>query len=196
MKIVFVTMLALILVTELRAFLNLNVKVIAIELQKPCQRYLSRRFVDKIVLIGCALGAEDKTEKMYLSSNSAISSLSADWIESLKSNRFKDHQWNDSMDVKVTTLDSLINKYGFADFVKIDVEGYEYEVLKGFTGSFSVMSFEYTVPERTDQLKLCINYLKSLSKNLKFNYSYGEELELISNEWLSVNELLQLSETD
>lgn len=32
----------------------------------------------------------------------------------------------------MTTLDTLIDEYGQPDFIKIDVEGYELEVLKAF----------------------------------------------------------------
>ena len=45
----------------------------------------------------------------------------------------------------VTTLDKLIEQYEVPSFIKIDVEGYELEVLKGLTRLVPALSFEFTV---------------------------------------------------
>ena len=43
------------------------------------------------------------------------------------------HNWADAVKIPSITLDNLIEHYGTPDLIKIDVEGYEYTVLKGLT---------------------------------------------------------------
>ena len=43
----------------------------------------------------------------------------------------------------VTTLDQLIDRFGIPAICKIDVEGYEFEVLKGLFAANCHVSFEY-----------------------------------------------------
>ncbi len=60
-----------------------------------------------------------------------ISTASENWINN---SRFtKNYVWYEPLKLKSTSLDSLILKYGEPDLIKIDVEGYELEVLKGLT---------------------------------------------------------------
>ena len=72
---------------------------------------------------------------------------------------------------KIITMDSLIAQFGAPAFTKIDVEGFELEVLKGLTKPVKYLSIEYTVPEQVDKLKAILLYLHGLDNKVKFNYS-------------------------
>ena len=48
-----------------------------------------------------------------------------------------------------------------SDFIKIDVEGYEYEVIKGLTYPVRSMSFEFT-PEYLDATLASLEHLRSI----------------------------------
>lgn len=69
--------------------------------------------------------------------------------------------WPNSTVVKTTTLDALISIYGIPDLIKIDVEGYEYVVLKGLTSKQKKICFEWH-EELLDEAINCLNYLNKL----------------------------------
>jgi Methyltransferase FkbM domain len=55
-------------------------------------------------------------------------------------------RWDRSIDVAVATLDDLIAAHGEPAFCKIDVEGFEVDVLAGLTRPVRALSFEYLPP--------------------------------------------------
>jgi hypothetical protein len=57
-------------------------------------------------------------------------------------------QWTETVHVPVTTLDALIARFGMPRFIKIDVEGYEAEVLAGLAAPVPALSFEFTTIQR------------------------------------------------
>ena len=91
----------------------------------------------------------------------------------------------------MTTLDNLIAIYGKPTFIKIDVEGFEHEVLKGLSQNVKFISFEYTVPEAITSVLDCIDRISTIDNqnNILFNYSVGETMEWALDEWLPVNEM-------
>jgi hypothetical protein len=91
-------------------------------------------------------------------------------------------RWNERIPVTVTTLDALIAHYGLPAFCKIDVEGYELEVLKGLSQPIPALSFEY-LPACLDTARHCIAHLASLG-TYAFNWSVGEAQCLRSAAWL------------
>ena len=81
--------------------------------------------------------------------------------------------------------------------IKIDVEGFEYEVLKGLSKKVGIISFEFTSEFFKDSEK-CINYLISLGYE-KFNFSLGEKKKFDlewSNSEIIINKLKNYIESD
>jgi FkbM family methyltransferase len=172
------------------AFLNLGAKVVAVEPQSECAQMLRLRFGGKIKLIKMALGERETDGSIYISDTSEISSLSKDWIDSVSKSRFKDSQWNKKETVKITTLDNLIASNGLPKFCKIDVEGYEEEVLKGLSQPIDFISFEYTIPERLKNFSNCLAQLSRIGK-FDCNYTVGEKMKLEFRTWVSKDELVK-----
>jgi FkbM family methyltransferase len=116
-----------------------------------------------ITIIEAALGSSEGTGIMYCAgTGSQISSMSKDWIAQVeRSNRFAEHAWHQTTAVKVTTVDRLIDEYGLPVFIKIDVEGFEPQVLSGLTRPIRYVSFEYT-PEYTGHARSCIKKLSEV----------------------------------
>ena len=172
--------------------LELKAKVIAVEPQESCQAILKKKFGNRITLVCNGLGEKEEIKEFYIADASTISSFSTEWIESVKKDRFKDHKWNTVQKIRMTTLDKLIEKYGMPKFIKIDVEGYELEVLKGLHSSVPYLSYEYTTPEQTDKAIACMDYLAALNPGILCNYSIGESMDLEMDKWVCRDEMFAI----
>lgn len=173
------------------AFLELGAKVVAIEPQPNACKFLMRRFRDNIVIESKAIGKSEGSSTLFLCNLDSLTSLSEEWIEVVSRSRFCEATWNNQIEVCVSTLNDQINKYGKPRFCKIDVEGYELEVIKGLSEPISVISFEYTIPEFTDKAIKCIDHLTSIGK-IECNYSVGETLKLALDSWLEPEKFITL----
>jgi FkbM family methyltransferase len=173
--------------------LSIGARVIAIEPQEKCYRYLKRKFGKRIILIKKGLGESNGVKEFHISEDSTLSSFSDNWINTVtNSSRFKGKNWIKTVKVSITTADELIEKYSTPSFIKIDVEGYELEVLKGLTRPIGMISFEYTVPEQPERAILCIAEIEKNNKRIECNYSIGEDLVWALPQWISTEEMGQL----
>jgi FkbM family methyltransferase len=163
-------------------FLKLGANVVCVEPQPKCIRVLAGKYRSnsKVVLVPKGLAA--KTGTMSLSICEAadtISTFSAEW----KAGRFRQYRWDYNVEVPVTTLDNLIREYGVPQFCKIDVEGFECEVLKGLSRAIRMISFEFT-REFFRNAQWCVNYLETFGE-CEFNYSQGESMEFAMQDWVN-----------
>lgn len=170
-------------------FLELGAKVVMIEPQKECYEALEKRF-PKLPLIKKGLGEKESTEKLYVSDVSLISSFSKNHVDMMQEDRFKGANWDKTIDIEMTTLDNLIKEFGIPDFCKIDVEGYEFDVLKGLSQPVKAMSIEYIVPENREVVLNCIKHLNKLGK-IECNLSHGETMEFHLPTWKNGDEMEQ-----
>lgn len=170
--------------------LKIGVKsIIAVEPQTDCCEYLRERFKN-ITVIQQGAGEKEETKLFYIANENVLSSFSEEFINATKQTRFSGNQWNKTAEVKITTLDKLIQDYGSPKFIKIDVEGYELEVLRGLTTPVNFISFEYTVPELSHKLQLAILRLKEIG-NCEFNYSVGESMKMANESWTEFDDMIE-----
>jgi FkbM family methyltransferase len=174
-------------------FLSLGAKVVALEPQKKCFDYLYQRFKNKAVIIRKGVSDKIGSQQLLVSDASLLSSFSKDWVASIQ-DKFGHHNWDKTEEVAMTTLDALIAEYGQPDFIKIDVEGYELEVLEGLNHAISAISFEYSCPYYKEKTLKCFQKLDRIMPNAQYNYSKGETFEFVSKQWLSNSEIYAIFE--
>jgi FkbM family methyltransferase len=180
-----------------KVFLQLGAKVVALEPQRQCYEYLLNRYERSAVVLQKGVGSKNEIRDFFISDeHAALSSFSENWINDLKETRFPASEWNRIEQVEIVTLDELVGKYGNPAFIKIDVEGFELEVLKGLSEPFSFLSFEYAVPEKIANVTDCLSLLGSRYNKLLFNYSIEENTHLESPVWMGLNEMKRFVLTD
>lgn len=179
---------------RIEPLLKIGAKVVAVEPQPACVRALTNKFANRISIVDMGIADHEGVMDFFISTSHTLSSFSKQWINTSKEGRFSDESWKEGTKVRVTTLDSLIKKFGVPHFIKIDVEGFELNVLKGLNHPVKYLSFEYTVPECKQQIYECISVLtsKSQDNSVEFNYSIGESMEWALARWLSTDEMVAL----
>jgi hypothetical protein len=95
-------------------------------------------------------------------------------------------RWAPDRPVEILTLQALIERHGLPRFVKIDVEGFEAEVLAGLEVAVPFLSFEYLPAARATALA-CIDRLEQLGV-YRYNYSTGESHRLEMEKWVDADE--------
>jgi len=152
-----------------KTFLALGARVVAVEPVPSCIEALRQIRSKKLQVIPCALGSTSGETTLHINlKRSTLSTVSESWLAIARdAERFKTEEWSQAMVVPVTTLDNLIMQYGVPAFIKIDVEGFEREVLAGLTRLSSMLSFEYNC-EAVDATIKCLSL--PLFADAQFNF--------------------------
>ena len=170
-----------------KQFLDKNLKAIMVEPLPQCVNQLKLKFKEKtnIEILQKAVGKT--TGNMTLEINTKMpttSTMAKHW----KSGRFSNEKWDQKITVEMTTLDHLIKIYGEPNYIKIDVEGFELDVLLGLSKKVGIISFEFT-SEFLDQSINCLTHLEKIGYK-KYNFSIGERRKFFSK-WSNIDDLMR-----
>lgn len=186
-------------------FLRLGARVVAIEPDETNQSILQERFVRfrffrrPLVIVGKAVSDKSALETMWMDGpGSAVNTLSRKWATTLRGDKARHAYGHCGLDfaqqktVETTTVEELISAHGVPIFIKIDVEGYELNVIRSLQRPVSYLSFEVNLPEFRPEGLQCVELLGRLAAVGKFNYAVDCEQGLVLERWLSAGEFLNV----
>lgn len=166
------------------SFRRLGARVVAVEPQ-PALVFILRlifAFDRNVTIESAALGRKIGNIELKLNPpNPTIATASKEFVEAARgAPGWEDQRWTKTKIVPMRTLDDLIARHGLPRFVKIDVEGFEDEVLAGLTHPLPMLSFEFTTIQRGVAIS-AVNRLTA-STPYTFNAVLGESQKLVHAE--------------
>ena len=169
--------------TRSRAMRAAGARVIALEPQAPFARFLRRTLPRDIIFIEAAAGSSEAEAQMAVSSrHPTVSSLRTDFVTGTTVTPGFEHVRFDAVqNVQVVTLDGLIREYGSPRYIKIDVEGFEWEVLSGLSEPVLMISVEY-LPGFVHLTRVVLDRLSELG-DYRFNIVAGERARFLWSDW-------------
>ena len=165
------------------ALLNAGARVVAFEPNRLLIPELSSRcrHHENWTLIEAALGSGTAIATLYAAESHGQSSLAQDWMGKTIA----------SFHVPVVTLDSAIACFGIPAYCKIDVEGWELEVLKGLTKPIPLISFEFHLnAQGIDSTLSCLESLTRFGPSL-VNITPAEGARFHFKEWVPLAQFIE-----
>lgn len=158
-------------------FLELGHRVLAVDPDPINIRIMRKRLRERTglsVLESAVAEVEDSRTFFVAGKGSPLNTFSPKWKATLEDASMTPlrsaNSFPSRLTVKTTTLDRLIEEFGVPDYVKIDVEGYEKNVMAGLSTPVKLLSFECNLPEFTAESCWCLSHYHALVPNSEFNY--------------------------
>lgn len=177
-------------------FSKLTQKVLAFEPSSNMCYILNHRFKNTNVhVFNCALGNVDDSLDFYeIGKNEAYNSLSKKHIETTVIDRSVANSEDINVyKIEVKKIENFISKYGNPIYIKIDVEGYEYQVIQGLKTIVPIISFELNLPEFQHEALLIVDYLDKISGG-KYVYNFADEPSFLLPKFVDKNAAIKFLE--
>lgn len=171
---------------------RLEARVVAVEPQPGMLRAL--RLLHgrdpAVTLAPVALGAYVGETRLQLNlANPSVASASSGFVRAAgDAVGWLGQRWDAAIQVPLTTLDAMIARYGEPRFCKIDVEGFEDQVLQGLSRPLMSLSFEFTTIQR-DVAVQAVAECERLG-GYRYNTSLGATGRLAHAAWLDAPTLV------
>ncbi len=172
---------------RIASFRRLGARVVAVEANPALLPTLHELYgADREVhLLHAAIGPADGRLTLRVNTaNPTISTASEAFIAASDGAAGWEGQvWDSAIEVEQKTLDSLIAAFGEPAFIKIDIEGFELEALRGLGRPVQALSFEFTTIQR-EVAYACLDRLSALG-DYRFLAALGESQRLEQKESIS-----------
>ncbi|HYL36140.1 MAG TPA: FkbM family methyltransferase [Bryobacteraceae bacterium] len=174
--------------TEL--FVQMNARVVAVEPIPGLASRLQSIFRYSPVSVEAAgVGSRPGTLPLHVCSASECSSFSDEFVD-VFSQKHPSFNWDAVELVPIVTMDALLRKHGPPAFAKVDVEGYEREVLAGLTIPVPALSFEVRPYDSITTASTVSQHLARLAR-YEFNLSLEESFVYVLPQWVDGDSLLR-----
>ena len=145
------------------------------ELHARCEHY------NKWSVIMAALGSGAAISELHACKSHGQTSLDGEWARDVIA----------TYHVPVVTLDSAIKCFGKPAFCKIDVEGWELEVLKGLSQPIPLLSFEFHLGSgEVEKALACLEKITEFGDGL-VNITPAESSSFHFKEWMPLREFIK-----
>jgi FkbM family methyltransferase len=180
-------------------FAEIAEQVLCVEPSPAAVHILQERFAQSknITIVGKGVGSQVGSCPFHIfGETDCYNTFSSKWATSLATSDGSKQPIKKAVsvvDVPVTTLDMLIDQFGIPDYIKIDVEGFELEVLKGLSRPVNLISIECNLPQFESETLECLTRLEEIQPTAVFNYCTSEPpVQLALEHWLSRPELAHI----
>jgi len=181
-------------------FVHLAPTVVCVEPDRSNVEILRKKFrsTPAVTIVDAAVGAE-AGQLMFnvIEAGSAYNTLSTKWVESLGHADGTSRPaltLQEQYPVRVVTLDAMIARHGTPHYIKVDVEGFELEVIQGLSSPVPYLSFELNLPDFRAEGLMIAERLATIMPGVRFNYcaepaaeAFSSQQDLKSAEWLDLD---------
>jgi FkbM family methyltransferase len=125
-------------------YTSIGAKVVAFEPQKDLHREIRQLAApgSNLTIIPLGLGNKEENRTFYMTEYDQVASLREDW----------EGERIGTSTITITTLDRQIEEHGLPAYCKVDVEGWELQVIEGLSRAIPLISFEYHDSENEIQM--------------------------------------------
>lgn len=142
--------------------------------------------LDNVTILNLLVGEKSGYEDFYISELPEVSTASKKWIDTSR----HEVEWGSPVKISTITLETLVNVYGMPEFTKIDVEGYEFQVIKGIKSPIGMLSFEFSDEMKKETIE-AIKHLYEIGYQ-EFSWMHGDEYTYRPEEWHDFEEIYNM----